>query len=142
MKFTKYIDITMFSDDQGVFCAIKDRAEERHVLGPCNMHVIVLVVFAVVVEGESVDDKVDDNEVDDIVVEAVLVGGDDELRVLPAIETFEQADKMVDLKYHKQSILTSNLIISQHKCICQGFHGAIVDHHQIGSFCENMNLQK
>ena len=57
-----------------------------------------------VVEGESVDDKVDDNEVDDIVVEAVLVRGEDELRVLPAIETFEQAEKMVDQKYHKQSI--------------------------------------
>ena len=28
MKSTKYIDITMFSDDQRVFCAIKDRAKE------------------------------------------------------------------------------------------------------------------
>ena len=61
-------------------------------LGSCNMQVIVLVVFAVVVVGDFVDDKVD-KEVDDIVVEAVLGGGEDELRVLPAIEMFKQIEK-------------------------------------------------
>ena len=88
------IDVSMaFLEDQWLLCNRESCSKKRagdH--ATCRFVLVPVVVFIVVVEGEVVDDKVD-NEVDDIVVESVLGGSGDVGSVLPATETFEQAEK-------------------------------------------------